>query len=155
MWKGLNKQRRIFVQTWDCELRSCTVFDSSTVVGNTAVHPTILRAYSSYLQHTRGQQSIPVQWQTDRLTVRGRHLHWAHPFNCHCVEECVFTVIPVIRGIHGPPVSFPADDRLRQAMDLALKPSNTSQLCTYRTWLHMKICHCWRQKRKREIALTL
>lgn len=73
MWKDLNKQRTIFVQTWDCELRSCTVFDSSTVVGNTAVHPTILRAYSSYLQHTRGQQSIPVQWQTDRPTVRGRH----------------------------------------------------------------------------------
>lgn len=71
------------------------------------------------------------------------------------VWKCVFTVLPVIRGIHGPPVSFPADDRLRQTMDLALKPSNTSQLCTHRTWLHMKICHCWRQKRQREIALTL
>lgn len=106
--------------------------------------------------HPWATEYICEETDIDQPTVRGRHVYVPTALGTSlqmslCGIVCIYDeMLPVIRGIHGPPVSFPADDRLRQAMDLALKSSNTSQLCTHRTWLHMKICHCWEQKRQRD-----
>lgn len=104
-------------------------------MGHAAEPPTVLQTHPCNLQNTGGQESVPT-----REGEPGEE-----PSERRSTGVRAALLPPLVTGVHWTPVSFPADDRLWQTVDLALEPGHAGLLGVHCLRLDVEVCHGCRE----------